>query len=439
MLSISLSKQKYPIFAPFSPLLLLFTIFVWFPLEGRGEVLTLRDAFQLGEERSELLLSASEEITQAEILRKQLLALSLPSLQLRSQVQWQDQSNLSINPLARPLVTSPLYSVSLQLLENPLTFYKEYQAISSQDLLKNQRTYNREALRLALRRDILKAYYTILHLEATLRIQKNLLKVLDARLSELKSRYRIGKSRRTELLAQEIQIAQISSAIGETERSLTVARNLLAFLIGVRELQEEITRPEIRPFPPSLKPIEAYLSSLDARPELLAQKAQVDLVRKNIEIARAGHFPLFGASANYYLLRNGFSKDIRWDIGVSAVLPLFSFGAVDDQIYIAESQARQAEILYHRLRRQLEQDLRNIYNNLEYGLKNLERYHQMQRKAEENYHLLSEDFSRGMAINLEVLDALYQLINAQLNYSINEINLEAYALELRLLTGEEVP
>lgn len=402
------------------------------------EILTLKKALALGEERSEVLLRSNEDIVQAELLRKQLLALSLPSLQIRSQIQWQDQSHLNIVPLARPLVTSPLYSVSLQLLENPLTFYKEYHAITSQDLLRNLRIYGKEAAKLSLSRDILRTYYTVLNLELNLALTDEILKVMEERIQELRSRARLGKNRPVEVIVQENQRLQLLAQREETFRALAAARNLLGFLIGTQGFSGRVTREEL-PLPEQIPPLEEYLKRLEERPELVAQRLQAELARKNIELARSGYFPSLGASANYYLLRNGFSKDIRWDIAAFLQVPLFSWGGVQDQLYIAESQARQAELDYARMRRSLEQDLRTTYDNLRYARENQRNYEKAWKGAEEAYKLMNKDFSRGMALNLEVLDTLHQLLNARLAYSLNRLTLEAYYLELRLLNGEVIP
>lgn len=404
---------------------------------GAQEILTLKEALQRGEAHSEALLQSDEEIRQAELLRRQLWKLSLPSLELRSQIQWQDQAHLGSNPLVRPLLTSPLYSLSLSLLENPLTFYKEYHAISSQELLQRVRVYGKEGIRLGLYRDIIKAYYTLLNLETNLKIATRILEVMVDRIQELKQRVRLGKSRPVEVISQEALYLQVLTQRKETERALALARNLLGFLIGVPQFSGEVTRASAQ-LPITIPPITYYLARLEERPELIAARARVELTRKNIEIARSGHFPSLGAAANYYLLRNGFSQDIRWDISAFVRIPLFSWGAVQDQIYIAQSQARQAELDYLRLKRQLEMDLRNTYDNLRYSLENLEHYREVQERTEESYRLLVQDFSRGMAVNLEVLDALNQLVQARLNLALHELAVEAYNLELRLFSGEEI-
>ena len=126
-----------------------------------------------------------------------------------------------------------------------------------------------------------------------------------------------------------------------------------------------------------------------------------------MKIAKGSHLPSADFVGNYYFVRQGSPiSDVSWDLGLSATLPIFSWGSIQSQVRAAASDLRTKELLRSRLFGQARQEVSTFYLALEADLKQIGKLERATTLSNRNVQLLKRDFERGLATNLEVLQAI---------------------------------
>ena len=97
---------------------------------------------------------------------------------------------------------------------------------------KKRNALNLERARQLLVSDVARAYYTILELERELTILQSLRGTLLKRGAELRERIRLGKSRESEALTTESELAMSEADAERIRGQILVARDTLGFLIS---------------------------------------------------------------------------------------------------------------------------------------------------------------------------------------------------------------
>lgn len=171
-------------------------------------------------------------------------------------------------------------------------------------------------------------------------------------------------------------------------------------------LPREATLEEAKRKPEDPDALDAYIATLDNRPDVAALVADLEAQKHRINSARAGHFPSIGVNANYYLTREGPQKGNTWDAGITFSLPLFAGGLVQAQAREAAERAHESELALAQTRRQAEIAIRTAFNDLESALKQITALESALRATEENYKEQEKNYRFGQATNLDVIQAL---------------------------------
>src|SRR5262249_30990261 len=147
----------------------------------------------------------------------------------------------------------------------------------------------------------------------------------EDRVKELRGRERLGKSRVSEILSVESQLATIESQMEAIKGQIAAARELLSFLIGqdasAAALQDKLAAP-VR-----MEPEEEVLSrasgSSDVKAAFELERAQ----REQVKVAWGNWYPQISFVGDYYLKRIPVLEPVRWDATLNLAFPIFSGGS----------------------------------------------------------------------------------------------------------------
>ncbi|MBI4423544.1 MAG: TolC family protein, partial [Elusimicrobia bacterium] len=168
-----------------------------------------------------------------------------------------------------------------------------------------------------LYQDVAAAYLELLSVRRELATRAEIIELTGGRIEELRSRARIGRSRKSEVLAAESQLSQVESDAAAARGRERVAQSALRFITG---LEAELAPAEVSVEAPGS--LAAFLERAAARPDVEARRREAEAAELGVELQRRLSWPTLGADANYYLKRPaGFLRDIRWDATFSASLP----------------------------------------------------------------------------------------------------------------------
>jgi outer membrane protein, heavy metal efflux system len=161
-----------------------------------------------------------------------------------------------------------------------------------------------------------------------------------------------GRASQAELLATQVEQAQLDDELSAREQALEMARAQLSRWIGVAA-----ERPVCPDLPASMPlPSEALLlAGLDAHPELAAQRAGLARAEAGTGLARAGYRPDWRLEVGYGH-RPAFSEMLMVQVGVD--LPVFTRNRQDQALDSARAMEASARAALEDTRRQLQAQAR---------------------------------------------------------------------------------
>lgn len=368
--------------------------------------LTLEACYDLALYRSEALAIDGEQLVRLEAQHAQALASLLPSLSFRGSHTRRD------DPPAGALTPREQTEYRFHMRQPLFTGLREFYALGLASGLTEAREHSLRQARLLLFADVAEAFYAVLLVERELQTTTEALRLARERLEELIQRNRVGISRRSEVLAQEAQVASTQAKLAGLRGALEVGWEAVKFLTGLPSPRRLIDALEF-PDPP---PLETLIErALAGRHDVAELAALVRSAHSAVGIARSGHFPSIALEANYYTRREGASEGIGWDAALTFEVPLFTGGGAAARIREAESDARAAGLRLARLGRQIRLNISRAYSDV-ISLKNeLESLEKALASARENYELVQAEYRGGIVTNVEVLTAFTAMLQAELD------------------------
>ncbi len=398
---------------------------------AKKNILNLWDVYTLAVERTESLASKYEDIEQADAQNQQAIASILPHIFLNDRRSWQSNDYVfgSSNSLFTPLGNTIYVSGT----ETLLTGLDQVAAIQGAGALLDQtrHLHRQEARDLLLA--VARAFYGALQAQDTLQSKQEILKLTEETLKQEQKWKTIGRSRDSDVLNVEAQLAQINADLENAQNQLAQARESLAVLADLKPDQPLISEESAVPSAFSLNEVEARA---DDRSDVLAARSGIALADAQLLQAHGEHLPSLAFQGQYFLQQDGGSPTPNWNFQLVASLPLFEGGAILAHERSAASKKRQAEMQYTLARRQAHQDIREAYQSLASSLRQVSAYDKALNAAQKDYAAVERDRKLALNTNLDVLQSLTQLQNAKSNYNHAHYQALMSWLWLGVATGE---
>ena len=368
--------------------------------EPHVRALTLSEAVELAVRKSESLGARREAAAEARAATRDLLSEVLPRFTLNGTVQVQEEGTGN-SDVARTL-TERTREEAWAAVEQPIFSgfrdRKAYQALKSVAAARDLETTDEE-IRVRLR--AAEAFLDVLFRQKELDTRRAVARVSRERVSELESRAKLGRSRRSELLAARAQLARLEAQIFAAEGREKASQERLRALTGLTD-RLRLTAPPARALPDGVS-LEA---SLQERPDVAALRRLVEAARLSVSVAARERFPDIDVTGRYFLKREGVQEDIHWDALFQAEMPVWDSGGITARTRVARARLRAAELLYAEALSEAEYELgaaRADHAALERSLGALE---EAVAASERNVRAQSEDYRLGVVDNLNVLDSL---------------------------------
>jgi outer membrane protein TolC len=414
-----------------------------------GEELTLARALLLANQDNENLMIRGEDFIQALAEKDRAFAQFLPTISLQPGYTISHNPNAGAQQtggdgIARPVGTSGGFKAAgrtFRRFEVPVTGsgnlfrgFRDVATVEANESLIEQRRQLLLDAQSTLFLDVATTYYTALRAERQVDVLTRSLEAQNERVRDAQGRLRAGTGRPLDLAQAEAQAASTRVTLVQAQGDATNARNLLAFLIGAGE----VSGPLVDQYgvPSDLQGIEPLLAEAwQNREDYRAAQALVDAERHNVDAAIAQYYPSVTLNVTGYLFRENFENASKWNSLLSVNIPIFSAGLIEADVRTAWSRLRQAAVSESLLRRQIEQEVRERFQNFLTSAGRLRELDAQIRAATEAYRQARAGFQAGTAINLDVLTAQETLLNSQLEVATEEFNQKMIHLDLVRATG----
>jgi len=279
--------------------------------------------------------------------------------------------------------------------------------------------------------DVAQAFYNVLQYEGDMVIQSDLIDALKARVDDLRDRVNLGRSRPSELLQAQTDLANAKFTYESQRGSLDAAKETVAFYIGIPSAEFKLK--DMRKFP-SAAQLESYLQQSGTRPDVLSQLESLRQAERNLSVAQGQLWPTITANGNFLASQDPTSNDIDATMTLEASMPIFDGGLIIGQIHQNKELVRQSRLNVEQLQRTADQDTRTAYVNFNASVAQVLVLREAATLAAKNFEAQVDDYRRGVVANLDVLTALQdyqtariQLHDANMMARLNLINLHVAA------------
>lgn len=305
-------------------------------------------------------------------------------------------------------------------------------SLAKSDMLVEQ-VYSRELLRL-LNERVITTFYALARIESDRANIQTTIGLMTDRQRELRERVRLGKSRESETLMLESQLATLRAQDEQAAGDRAAAAEQLSFLTGVPAT--DVTIHDDVPPPTAVPSEEHYLKKVDDRPDIQAARQSLRSQALRIAIVRGGLWPTLGVDASWYTQRSGSYANADWEALFTLDVPLYQGGIARGRV--AEEKARLDEYQQQLdlLTRSAVSDIRARHQAAESTLKQAIAYTDAYDKAQKSYQLQMKDYRFGLVNNLDVIQAMMTLLDVKRNMDRTLIQCKTDMLLLRSAAGE---
>jgi outer membrane protein len=394
----------------------------------RGTALTLQKALLLANQHNEQLSIEGENYVQALIAKDRAFSGFLPTIGLVPTYFMQDKTSKTAGVSSTSVQTHRL-DVPVNGQINLFNGFRDIANNRRAEYTVGQRRELLLDLQATILLDTAQTYYQIIRSEQSVQVLRNSLKVQEERVRDIEARQRAA-------LARALDVAQTQSLASTTRVSLINAENdvrngraLLALLTGTA-VQDSALVDELTVPPQTADLAHLEQTGLEHREDYLAAQQASLAANQAVKVALGEYYPSVSVNANYFLSRESIPTDVAWNALLTANIPIFAAGTIQQDVRAAWSQLRQAKLNESLTRRTILQQTENAYDNFKASLTRLNELHTQLSAAQEAYRQAESAYNAQLATNLERITAQDQLLSTQLQLTSEEYDLKLFYLEL---------
>lgn len=311
--------------------------------------------------------------------------------------------------------------------------FRSIAALGAAGSFKRQRKEERVRAEQLLFRDVARAFYTVLKQEKDVEIVEEIHKTLEERIKELDEREKIGRSRPSEVATAVSRLKLVEFDLAHSKGALAISLHILEFLLG-RPINPNELKDTNTPSNPTFdSEVDEWLS--EARPDVQASKYAAKTAWRGVIEAQSNLWPKISLESNRFIHREGFQKDIDWDVLFKVDVPLSRGGETVGNIKKAVSVWKKTKLNYSLTKRQAALDMKETYQNWLASRDGLKAMNAAVEASQKNFDLQKEDYARNLVSNLDVLVALEEFYNTQRELNRARYDVKQNYWELQIAKG----
>lgn len=258
------------------------------------------------------------------------------------------------------------------------------------------------------------AYYALLGNERAREVALEAIEQFGRHVEYARELFEAGAKPKFEVTKAEVDLGNAKVNLIKAENGIRLARANLNNAIGIPNtspyrVQDDGPSPVEVPFD------EAMETALKQRPDLLSLQQQKKSARETIKAAMRAYFPTFSGVASGVWVATGFPLDHGYTAGVNMSVPLFDGFVTHYQVTEAQANLAVAEGNERGLRQTIALDVEQGFIALREAAEQTQSTEIVVRQGKENVELANERYAAGLAIGVEVSDAIAAYADARLS------------------------
>ncbi|MBN2289501.1 MAG: TolC family protein [Candidatus Glassbacteria bacterium] len=270
---------------------------------------------------------------------------------------------------------------------------------------------------------------------------------LEEHLKRVEALVEAQKAARVDLMRTEVRLADVSQRLVQERNVAAIQRRALANLLGMTEhdrqlsLQGDLESEEKVMIPDSETALEMALA---ARDDYLSARSALEAQSRNVDVAKAGHWPTIALQGAYGARwaagpksGSGKSLDDIGRVGLAIELPLFEGGKVDARVQEESADYSAALERLRKIELQVRYEVEAAQLNISSARERSAAIQKAIDQAGESLRIEQQKYELGKGAIVDVLDAQAALLESQTNYFRVLAELHTAKAQFRLATGEE--
>jgi TolC family type I secretion outer membrane protein len=415
--------------------------------------LSLKEAYRRALSRNQDIASSLENVVQARKGVTEATSGLYPQLSARGEYTRQKQLQESFTFMGRTVSGTPeeFATATLQLDQHLYQWGKRWSAReAARDSLESTRAEHFRNVQQILFR-VASSYYEVLLGRRSIQIAESARERAEAQLERARGRREVGVATMTDVLRAEVQVAQTEEQLERARNRYDVAREQLALEMGVDQVPPTLEHPDKRRISPNATMRSLYSEALSHRRDLESLDSRIDAARASKEGEEADYFPRLSAHGTYSrtdepdIFRD---NEENWSASLRLSYPLFSGGRDRAQLEKARSELMQIRTQRSRLEREIREQVRSVYLDLQTQQSVIQQLEKQVESAERNYQQVTAQFEEGAASSVDQVDAFTalneaknRLAKARYSYQLDMVRLDLVTgvLQQKLVARKEMP
>jgi outer membrane protein len=401
--------------------------------ETNSKVFTLEESLQRAFKESPQIRSAQEGIQAADFKKKQTYTGFFPKLGTLYSYNYQNQAPIITIP-AQNNGSIPESTLTIGSLTNYAFFVTMDQPIFTG--LALTRTYELAGLGL----DISKIKLEEERLSLAFRLKESFLNILGAQkirsvaeqtvlqiadhVRVARDFYNVGLIPLNDLLKSEVQLADARQNLVRDGRAVLLAQANFNTLLRIPLDQETEVQDILKYHSYSRDLEECQTEAAQKRPEIKEIETQIDIARKNVQLAKSEYSPQVSLQSRYIKQGDnpvasgspfGVQSD-NWDVTAVIKWNFWEWGRTHYLVQERIKQTEQVKESLTQIKDLVRLEVKEAYLSLREAEKNIGVAEKTIEQAEENFRINKIRYQEQVATSLEVLDAQTLLAQAKNNY-----------------------
>ncbi len=288
--------------------------------------------------------------------------------------------------------------------------------------------------------DVIINYYNIVRQKQQLRAIEELMTLNDERVSQAEKRLSVGLGAKPELLQSKLDLnAQKAARLTQLNLISQLKEQLNQLMVVAPGIDYELA--DSIPIEMNLMVNDAYQYAEKNNPALQIAQQNINIAQLNLKERKAERWPVisFNSAYNFSQTNNQavvnnftplFNRNLGFNYGFSATIPIFNGFTVKRQIQEAELGIAYQQLLFEYEKSRTNAAITIAFKNYEMQKQNLALEEENIILARENVYIASERFRLGITNVIDLRetqksleDALNRLIAARFNTKVAETDL----------------
>lgn len=416
--------RRLPPFVRLTSHFLILSVFIIISLisnTSAAEPLTLNDCIALAKENNPKLLQTKMGIEQAQASVTDAYSSYYPSLGLSSGYSYSDDREGSYSSGISARYT--IFKGGYIRAGTKIAKAREKNAVESYRLNENQIILS-----------VTEAFYKILQKQEQITLINNVLKRRKEDLALARLKYNVGRENEPVVKEAEANLLQAEYDLMTAEQEIALAKLGLNRLLGRPDEDISIQYVDrVIEFPALDSLVE---SAKNQRPEIIAEKANREVIEAQVTQAKSNYFPAISVSSSYGLQGDEFlDQNSNWSAGINLSLPLIDGFSTRARVRQASVSLKEEDLKLKDLRDNIEQEIKQAYSDWNLAAKNLEVSNKTLEAVREAYQLTKLQYEQGRTSYFFLQQKESDLTRSENNYLNAQLNLRVSVARLEKAWG----